>query len=62
MLRRLGDRAQLEVRFLPPLDLARTGDRKADIAVNIGKINAVFEPLVRDNLDQWYYANAIRFD
>jgi len=59
---RQNGRAQVLVRFLPPMDLARTGDRRANIAVNIARINAVFEPLVRDNLDQWYYANAIRFD
>ena len=55
-------RADLVVRFLQPIDLARGGDRDADLIANIAKINAVFEPLVRDNLDQWYYANAIRFD
>ncbi|MPZ56566.1 MAG: hypothetical protein GEU91_08735 [Rhizobiales bacterium] len=54
--------AQLDVCFLPPMDLVRTGNRKADLPVNIARINAVFEPLVRENLDQWYYANAIRFD
>jgi KDO2-lipid IV(A) lauroyltransferase len=59
---RKDSRAELTVRFLPPMELARTGDRKADLPVNIARINAVFEPLVRDNLDQWYYANAIRFD
>jgi KDO2-lipid IV(A) lauroyltransferase len=59
---RQGERAQVIVRFLPPMELARSGDRRANIAVNIARINAVFEALVRDNLDQWYYANAIRFD
>ena len=59
---RQNERAELTVRFLPPLDLARTGDRRKNLATNVAKINAVFEPLVRDNLDQWYYANAIRFD
>jgi KDO2-lipid IV(A) lauroyltransferase len=59
---RQNQRAELVVRFLPPLDLVRTGDKQAALAANIAKINAVFEPIVRDNLDQWYYANAIRFD
>jgi Kdo2-lipid IVA lauroyltransferase/acyltransferase len=59
---RQNERAELIVRFLPPLDLARTGNRRADLAANVDTINAVFEPIVRDNLDQWYYANAIKFD
>jgi len=59
---RQNQRAELVVRFLPPLDLVRTGNKQAALAANIAKINAVFEPIVRDNLDQWYYANAIRFD
>jgi KDO2-lipid IV(A) lauroyltransferase len=59
---RLNERAELRVRFLPPIDLARTGDRREGVAVNVARLNAVFEPVVRDHLDQWYYANAIKFD
>jgi Kdo2-lipid IVA lauroyltransferase/acyltransferase len=53
--------AQLKVTFLPPIDLVRAGDRKAAVTANMARINAAFEPLVQANLDQWYYANAIRF-
>jgi KDO2-lipid IV(A) lauroyltransferase len=59
---RIDDRVQFKVTFLPPLQLARTGDRQADLVTNIARINAVFEPLIRQHLDQWYYANAIKFD
>jgi KDO2-lipid IV(A) lauroyltransferase len=59
---RLGDRVQFKVTFLPPLQLARTGNRQADLATNMAMINAVFEPLIQAHLDQWYYANAIKFD
>jgi KDO2-lipid IV(A) lauroyltransferase len=47
---RQGDAPRLAVTFLPPLE--PSGDRLADMA----RINGLFEPVVRANLDQWFYA------
>lgn len=52
---RIGDRAQFKVSFLPPLEMANTGDRDADIMTNIARIDALIDPIVKAHLDQWYY-------
>ena len=48
-----GARCRLEV--LPPLDLIRTGDHKADVAANMAQINALIEQWVRDTPEQWLW-------
>ncbi len=58
---RVGDRAQFKVTFLPPVEMVNTGDREADVMENIRRIDALIEPIIRANLDQWYYVLDLRF-
>jgi Kdo2-lipid IVA lauroyltransferase/acyltransferase len=53
---RKDDSANFDVQFLPPVDLVKTQDRDADLRENMNRLNAVFEPVVRDHIDQWFYA------
>jgi Kdo2-lipid IVA lauroyltransferase/acyltransferase len=52
---RLGGGAHFKVTVLPPLEMADSGNRKADAATNAARLNALIEPIVRAHLDQWYY-------
>jgi len=52
---RLGDRAQFKVMVCPPVEIARTADKEQDLLTNVGRINAVIEPIIRQHLDQWYF-------
>jgi Kdo2-lipid IVA lauroyltransferase/acyltransferase len=58
---RLDDAARFKVTFLPPVDLVR-GRGEADLMRNIGAINAVIEPIVRQHLDQWYFVLDFEFE
>jgi KDO2-lipid IV(A) lauroyltransferase len=49
---RLDDRAQFKVMIRPPVEIERTADRERDLLTNIGRINAVIEPIIRQHLDQ----------
>jgi len=53
---RVNDSARFKVQFLPPLELVRSADRAADIAVNAMRLDAILEPIIRRHLDQWYFA------
>jgi KDO2-lipid IV(A) lauroyltransferase len=53
---RLNDRAQFKVTFLPPIKLTRTDDRRGDLDAGIAEIDRTFELIVKQHLDQWYYA------
>lgn len=59
---RVDHAARLRVRFLPPLDLVRSGNRADDLAANIARINATIEPLITAHVEQWFYASEFRFD
>ena len=59
---RIGERAQFKVNFLPPLDMVDTGDRDADVMANIARIDALIDPIVKANLDQWYYVLDLELD
>jgi KDO2-lipid IV(A) lauroyltransferase len=59
---RLDDGARFKVQFLPALDLARTGDRAADIAENVKRLDAVIMPIIRAHLDQWYFVLDFEFE
>jgi len=59
---RLGDSAQFKITILPPVALARGGDRRADLMANIARINQVIEPVIRAHLDQWYYTLDLELD
>ena len=58
MLRVPGCRFRLT--FMPPMELLETGDVKADIARNIERIGARFEPLIRQHIEQWYMLVELR--
>jgi KDO2-lipid IV(A) lauroyltransferase len=57
---RLGDGARFKVTFLPPVPLVRRRG-EAELMSNIAAINAVIEPVVREHLDQWYFALDFEF-
>jgi len=59
---RLGEQARFRVNVLPPVDLVDTGDRDADLLTNIGKIDALIDPIIRSHLDQWFFALDFKFD
>ncbi len=43
------------LRFLPEVELTRTGDTEADILTNTAKFNAVIESVVRQYPEQWLW-------
>jgi KDO2-lipid IV(A) lauroyltransferase len=47
--------ARFRCKVHPPLDYFRTDDVDADIAANVAQLNAIIEPVIRENLDQWFY-------
>ena len=47
--------ARFRLMILPPLDLVRSGDRKADVAANMAKVNALLEQWIRDTPEQWLW-------
>jgi KDO2-lipid IV(A) lauroyltransferase len=59
---RIDDSARFKVQFLPPLDLAKTGDREADMIENANRLDAALAPVIRAHLDQWYFALDFEFD
>jgi Kdo2-lipid IVA lauroyltransferase/acyltransferase len=52
---RLGDRAQFKVIIRPPVEIDRSDDKEQDLLTNLGRINAVIEPIIKQHLDQWYF-------
>jgi KDO2-lipid IV(A) lauroyltransferase len=59
---RIGDSANFEVHFLPPVDLTRTVDREPDVVRNAKRLDAILAPIIRAHLDQWYFALDFEFD
>jgi KDO2-lipid IV(A) lauroyltransferase len=59
---RLNQSANFEVTILPTIDLVDSGDREADLMTNIASIDALIDPIVRANLDQWFFALDFEFD
>ena len=47
--------SRLRVTHYPPIDLPRTGDRQADVAATMAKVNAVIEGWVRERPEQWLW-------
>jgi len=54
--------ARFTVTFLPPVELVRTGDRNADLAANVARLNAVIEPVILAHLDQWLWLFDLKLD
>jgi lauroyl/myristoyl acyltransferase len=59
---RQGASARQVVTFLPPVVFADTGAAKADLLTNVGILDAIIEPIVREHLDQWLMLPDFRFD
>jgi Kdo2-lipid IVA lauroyltransferase/acyltransferase len=59
---RIGGGAQFKVTAMPALEMARSGDRRADVTANVARLNAAIEPIIRAHLDQWYYLLDFEFD
>ena len=59
---RVGDSANFEVHVLPPIGLARTANREADVIENAKRLDAILAPIVRAHVDQWYFALDFEFD
>ena len=59
---RVGDSARFKVTFLPEVELVNTGNRDADTMANIARLDAVIDPVIKANLDQWYYVLDFEFD
>jgi len=47
--------ARFKLIILPPLEMLRTGDRHADVAAYMAKVNQVIEQWVRDTPEQWLW-------
>lgn len=45
------------VKFLPPVDLSRTGDTARDIAFNTRRLNAILEGIIRDQPGTWLWGH-----
>ena len=52
--------ANYQLKFLPPVEQANSGDREADIETTIKRINGMIEPIILEHLDQWYMLAELR--
>jgi KDO2-lipid IV(A) lauroyltransferase len=49
--------SRYRIRFLPPIDVIRTGDRVRDLAVNTRRFNEVLEKIVREQPESWLWGH-----
>jgi KDO2-lipid IV(A) lauroyltransferase len=59
---RLGERAQFRVTVSQPYELVKTDDRDADVLTNVAAIDALIDPIIRANLDQWFFGLDFEFE
>ncbi len=45
------------IKFLPPVDLVRTGDTTRDIALNTGTFNRILEAIIREQPETWLWGH-----
>ena len=45
------------IKFLPPVEVTRTGDRVLDIEINTRRLNAIIEDIVREQPDSWLWGH-----
>jgi KDO2-lipid IV(A) lauroyltransferase len=57
-----GDRARFKMTYLPPFELVQGGDRDADLAENVRRLDALIAPIIAKYADQWFYALDFEFD
>lgn len=53
---RLGDEPRFKLTITPPIPQVRTADSRADLAANVAAIDRVVAPLIKEHVDQWFYA------
>jgi Kdo2-lipid IVA lauroyltransferase/acyltransferase len=51
------DGARFRVTVFPPLPLPRSGDRHADAAALMARVNATLEAWIRDRPEQWLWVH-----
>jgi KDO2-lipid IV(A) lauroyltransferase len=59
---RLNDSARFRIQVLPPVELVDRDDPEAELRENIRILDSVIAPIIRQHLDQWYYALDFEFD
>jgi KDO2-lipid IV(A) lauroyltransferase len=45
------------IKFLPPVDLVRTGEMSRDIEINTARFNAILEEIIRCQPDSWLWGH-----
>jgi KDO2-lipid IV(A) lauroyltransferase len=45
------------IKFLPPIDMVRTGDRTRDLEINTRQFNKILEQIIRDQPDSWLWGH-----
>lgn len=50
-------KGRYKIKFLPPLEVIRTGDRNRDLEVNTRKINEVLEGIIREQPESWLWGH-----
>jgi KDO2-lipid IV(A) lauroyltransferase len=56
------DGAHFHATYMPPVEMARSADRDADLAVNVARINDTIEPVIRAHLEQWFWLFDLRLE
>lgn len=51
------DGGKYKIRFLPPLELERTGDTSRDILINTRRFNLIIEQIIREQPDSWLWGH-----
>jgi KDO2-lipid IV(A) lauroyltransferase len=46
-----------KIKFLPPIDVIRTGDRNRDLEVNTRRLNEVLEGIIREQPESWLWGH-----
>jgi KDO2-lipid IV(A) lauroyltransferase len=50
-------KGRYKIKFLPPIEVIRTGDRTRDLEVNTRKINEVLERIIREQPESWLWGH-----
>lgn len=50
-------KGRYKIKFLPPIEVIRTGDRNRDLEVNTQKINEVLEGIIREQPETWLWGH-----
>ncbi len=50
-------RGRYKIKFLPPIEVIRTGNRNRDLQVNTRKLNEVLEGIIREQPESWLWGH-----